>query len=171
MKHLKKFLENWVTTTTNPGDVGDVEWDYTSKEKVYYGIHKVTLKREGYSTSVKAKFDTGARTSSIDFEVAKRLGISEEIISECKRLDSIKIPKSISKSEQKKLETDYTKSITSKFPEITSVQISKSSSGFSIRAYIKCTMEYYGNIVETEVNLRDRTGLTCEMLVGLKDML
>mgnify|MGYP000291514667 CR=1 FL=1 len=57
------------------------------------------------------------------------------------------------------------------FPDITRVQMSKSSSGFSIRAYIEISIHYNGNNVKTEANLRDRSGLSCEMLVGLKDML
>lgn len=69
------------------------------------------------------------------------------------------------------MEKDLSKKLKMEFPDIVSVQMSKSSSGFSVRAYIKCDIEYYGRIISTQVNLRDRKGLTCPMLVGLKDML
>lgn len=167
MNIIKMFRE-WVSTSTHNVDY-DV--DYTSKEKIYYGVHKVTLSREGKSIEVKAKFDTGARSSSIDFSVAEKLGISKELINKCRELDKIEIPKTITKKEQKALEKSYTNDLKSQFPEITSVQMSKSSSGFSVRAYIQVSISYHGNNISTNVNLRDRTGLSCEMLVGLKDML
>jgi len=170
MKFIKTY-EMWTTTTTSMNDV-DPQYDFVSKGKTYYGVHQIHLIRGNKRVEVKAKFDTGARASSIDFSVAEKLGISKELLDECKRLDKLDIPKDISKEEQKKLEKEYTQELKEKFPdEVTSVQMSKSSSGFSVRAYIQCKIEYFGNIVDTEVNLRDRTGMSCEMLVGLKDML
>ena len=68
MKHLRKFNENWVSTTTS-GE--PVEYDYTSKDNIYYGVHDIFVIRDNKRVKVKAKFDTGARTSSIDFSVAK----------------------------------------------------------------------------------------------------
>jgi hypothetical protein len=169
MKFIRTY-EMWNTTTT----INDVEpqYDFVSKGKTYYGVHKIHLIRDDKRVQVKAKFDTGARTSSIDFSVAQKLGISKELLDECKRLDHLDISKDITRTEQRELEKKYTEELKEKFPdEVTSVQISKSSSGFSIRSYIRCKIEYFGNIVDTEVNLRDRTGMSCEMLVGLKDML
>lgn len=168
MKHLKTY-EMWTSTATVNAEH---EYDYTSKDKVYYGVHNIFLIRGDKRVMVKAKFDTGARTSSIDFSVAEKLGISKSLLDECKRLDTVNVSKDISKKEQKEIENKYTKELKAKFPnEVTSVQMSKSSSGFSVRAYISCKIEYFGNIVDTEVNLRDRRGMSCEMLVGLKDML
>lgn len=166
---IKKFNEfnQWVSTTTTGQDYN---MDYITDDKIFYGIHKVTVVRDGKSIEVKAKFDTGARSSSIDFSVAKKLGISERLIRKCKELDSVDIDKNISKKEQDRIEKEYTKKLKSEYPEVTSVQMSKSSSGFSVRAYIKVTIQYYGNSITTEANLRDRTGLSCEVLVGLKDM-
>jgi hypothetical protein len=166
-----KYLENydgWTSTSTSKKDF-DIQ--FTSKDKIYYGMHNINVSREGFRTIVKAKFDTGARTSSIDFEVAKELGISESIIEKCKELESIEIPKNITKKEQKEYENKISSQLKNEFPEITSAQFVKSSSGFSIRAYIKINIEYAGKVITTEANLRDRTGLSCQMLIGLKDML
>lgn len=168
MGNIKMFNE-WVSTSTHNNI--NTEIDYTSKGKVYYGVHNVTVSRDGLSIDVKAKFDTGARSSSIDFSVGEKLGLSKNLIKRCKELDHLDIPKTISKKEQKDLEKQYTKELKSEFPQITKVKMSKSSSGFSVRAYIRLDINYYGNHVSTEANLRDRTGLSCEMLVGLKDML
>jgi hypothetical protein len=169
MKWLRKF-ENWTTTSTYDIPTSDVEWDYTSKDKTYYGIHQIWVSRGSSRVKVSAKFDTGARTSSLDFEVARKLGISNDIINKCFELDNLDIPKDISTHEQKKIEKVWTQKLKNEFPEITSVQMVKSSSGFSVRAYIRVKIEYFGNIVETEVNLRDRRGLKAEMLIGLNDM-
>lgn len=167
MKYLSEY-KKWESTATN-GTIP--KYDFTSDGKIYYGVHKVIISREGRLLEVEAKFDTGARSSSIDFTVAEELGISKELIDHCKKLDHLDIPKDISKSKEKKLEKKYKKELKSKFKEVSSVQMSKSSSGFSLRAYISCKIEYNGNIVTTEVNLRDRTGMSCKMIVGLKDML
>lgn len=106
MKHLKKF-ENWVTTSTwGPYD-SDSNVQYVSKDKIYYGVHDIYLSRDDKRVKVKAKFDTGARSSSIDFEVARQLGISDAIIDKCKELENVDIHKNISKIEQKKLEKKF----------------------------------------------------------------
>ena len=167
-----KFFENWVSSTTWGGNI-DPEEDIqlTSKDKIYYGVHEIYLIRNGKRIKFKAKFDTGARSSSIDFEVARQLGISDEIIQKCKELENVPVSKDISKEEQKKIEKDLSIKLKAKYPDIVNVQMSKSSSGFSVRAYISCDIEYSGRIISTKINLRDRKGLTCPMLVGLKDML
>lgn len=173
MKHLKQF-ENWTSTSTNDKEV---EYDYTSKDKITYGIHDINVSRKGIRTKAKAKFDSGARSSSIDFKVSKRLGISDEFIKKCKELDSVdlskytKDPKNISLMEQHKIEKEFYKELKAKFPELSDVKLVKSSSGFSVRMVIKINIEYSGKVISTDANLRDRTGLACEMLVGLKDML
>ena len=170
MKYLKKLNEMWTQTSTAPSDT-EIDTQFTSKDKVYYGIHNIDISKDGIRTKVKAKFDSGARTSSIDFKVAKRLGLSSELIQKCKELEHVDMPKNITLNEQKALERKISLELKKDFPEITSVQGVKSSSGFSVRAYIKVNIEYMGKIITTEANIRDRAGLSCEMLVGLKDML
>ena len=166
--HSLRLNQNWTSTPTYSNDF-DVQ--YTSKDKIYYGVHTVKISRNGFTTEVKAKFDTGARSSSIDFKVAKKLGISDAIIEKCKELDNIEVPKNLTKDQEKKYEKEIEAKLKKEFPEIASTQISKSSSGFSIRAYIEVNIQYSGRNINTQVNLRDRKGLSCEMLVGLKDML
>lgn len=169
MKHLKEFNQ-WFTSSSTGGDVN---LEYTSKDKIYYNSHKVTLTHNGKSVEVTAKFDTGAKSSSIDFGVAEKLGISKELLEKCKELEKIdSIPLTISKLEKIKIEFFYTNKLKKEFPgDISYVKIVKSSSGVSIRAFVPVQLSYNGRVIKTNVNLRNRKGLTCEMLVGLDDML
>lgn len=174
MKYIERFYEWNHPMYTSSSSVGDVspKYQYTSTDKIYYGVHQVTVSNDKGSVEVKAKFDTGARSSSIDFAVAKKLGMSDKLIAKCKELSKLRIDKTINKKEQKRLEKQYTSRLKSRFPEISKVKMVKSSSGFSVRIFITLNIQYQGyTISNTEVNLRDRTGLSCEMLVGLKDML
>lgn len=164
---IKNFGDFKSTSTTN---MPNWDWEYTSKDKTYYGIKKVKISLGNTTVEANAKFDTGARTSSIDFKLALKLGISNELINKCRELESVTIDKNIDKKTQKKMEREWFKKF-SDYPQITSVQLSKSSSGFSLRAYIRLSISYSGRIINTEVNLRDRSGLQAEMLIGLKDML
>jgi hypothetical protein len=170
MKKINMF-KNWVSSSTGGEFNLFNQMQYVTNNKTYYGVHNIWISREGVRIPVKAKFDTGARSSSIDFKIAQKLGISNELIRRCKELDHVNIPKDITKVNQKKLEKELGSKLKVDFPEVISVQASKSSSGFSIRAYIKIELELDGRIVITKANLRDRIGLSCEMLVGLKDML
>lgn len=160
----------WTTNITN-SNITEIEYDYISKNRMLYGIHEVVIIYNNNKIKAKAKFDTGARSSSIDLQLAKRLGISEELFEAYKELEKVEIPKDITNNKKKLIEKKYTDEYSEKFSDVSSVQISKSASGFSIRPYVKVKLHFNGKYVETEVNLKDRAGLECEMLVGLKDLL
>ena len=170
MENIMEYNQ-WVTNTTGGEDEQNVEYNYTSKDKIYYGEHDIFLSFGDKRTKVHAKFDTGARTSSIDISVAQRLGIVEDLIKATGELDLIKVPKDISKNDKLKLEKSLTEEYTTKYPGISSVQLSKSASGFSLRPYVRLIIEFNNRYVTTEANIKDRKGMSCEMLVGLGDML
>lgn len=167
MKYLKE-RNNWISSST----IGSpVKLDYKSSDKITYSKHKVTLSMGGKIVEVLAKFDTGAKSSSIDFGVAQELGVNQNLLDKCEELDDIKdIPLTITKVEQEKLEKDWTDKLKSEFPEVSYAKIVKSSSGVSLRAFVPLQLSYNGRSINTNVNLRNRKGLTCLMLVGLDDM-
>ena len=168
MKYIVEYNQ-WYSTSTTSGQ--NVELEYTSKDKITYNVHKVILTLGGKSVEVKAKFDTGAKSSSIDFGVATKLGVSDELLKKCKELESLKIPNTLTKVQQDMLEFRFSRMLKKEFPEVSYTKVVKSSSGVSVRAYIRVELNYNGRNIKTDVNLRDRTGLSCEMLVGLRDML
>jgi hypothetical protein len=183
MENLRKF-ENWVSTSSDGtdfnmnGDDDKMRFQYVPTEKgkakdkkKYFGIHEVILSRGEHKTTVRAKFDTGANSSSIDFSVAKKLGISKDLIKRCKYLEKLNIPKNISFFQQGQLERRIYFATRREFPEVRAIKLVKSSSGFSIRMFINITIQYDNRTITSDVNLRDRTGMACLMLVGLKDML
>jgi hypothetical protein len=92
-------------------------------------------------------------------------------LKKCKELESLKIPNTLTKVQQDMLEFRFSRMLKKEFPEVSYAKVVKSSSGVSVRAYIRVNLSYNGRHIETDVNLRDRTGLSCEMLVGLRDML
>lgn len=170
MEHIIEY-NNWSGTTSTASGNPDINYQYTSKDKIYYGVHTIYIIRDNKRIPVTAKFDTGARSSSIDLSVAEKLGVKNELLEAYEELSKIEISRDISKSEIKKMETELTEKYSSKYPDITSVKVSKSASGFTIRPYIRLTLEFNGRYITTEANLKDRAGLSCEMLVGLGDML
>lgn len=147
----------------------NINYHLISKDKKFYGSHEVLMAFKNRSTKVFAKFDTGARTSSIGIEVARRLGVPEDIITLSTNLDSLNIPKDISKGERKELEQDLLKKYASS--GVDSIEIVKSASGFSARPFISITIQYDGRILSTKANIKNRSGMTAEALVGLSDIL
>lgn len=170
MEHIIEYNKCDNVTSTIPGDP-QINYQYTSKNKIYYGVHIIYIIRDNKRIQVTAKFDTGARSSSIDLSIGEKLGLGNELIEAYKELEKIEVSRDISKKQLSKMENDLTEEYSKKYSDISSVRASKSSSGFSVRPYIRLTLEFNGKYITTETNLRDRTGLSCEMLVGLGDML
>lgn len=154
----------WTSTST---DEQKYTYRYTSNKSTYYGIHQVHIQyKDNPIIEVTAKFDTGAKSSSIDYSIAKKLGVEDEILEAARTVGSEEIDKTADKKNLKSKVKDLSE--THKGIELDSV---RSASGVSIRAYIPITIFYNGRIIKTSTNLKDRTGLKAEMLIGLDDML
>jgi hypothetical protein len=165
-----EYIMEWISTTTDD-NVTDIDYDFVSSQKLLYGTHEIKVIYNEVSIKVIAKFDTGARSSSIDFKVAQKLGIKDELINTCRELEKIDIPKDITNEEKKDMEKEFLKKYSQKYPDISSIQIIKSASGFTVRPYVKLQLSFNGRNIFTEANLKDRSGMSAEMLVGLGDML
>ena len=58
----------WTSDSTSPYN----GYNYTSKDKTYYGVHTVEVQfGNNPPVSIEAKFDTGAKSTSISFPLGK----------------------------------------------------------------------------------------------------
>jgi len=108
------------------------------------GIHKVKLINplNGDAIEVVAKFDTGARFSSIDREVAKSLGFDDDTI-------------------EGDIDSD----------EVTSTGTTKSANGEEERIFVDMNICHTNDeVIKTQVSITDRSNMEFPVLIGLKDM-
>lgn len=152
----------WTSDSTSPYN----GYNYTSKDKTYYGVHTVEVQfGNNPPVSIEAKFDTGAKSTSISFPLGKKLGVSEEFFKAAQELEEHKIEKNVGERELKKKVDDLSKKYNLILESI------KSASGITIRVYLPITIYHNGRIIKTQANLKDRSGLSTEMLIGLQDLL
>jgi hypothetical protein len=86
MEHIIEYSKWDNVTSTIPGDP-QINYQYTSKDKIYYGVHTIYIIRDNKRIPVTAKFDTGARSSSIDLSIGEKLGLGNELIEAYKELE------------------------------------------------------------------------------------
>ena len=165
MRHLLEYTKWNSDTTGDPGD--DYNYQYVSKDKLYYGVHLIQIQYEGLPfVSVEAKFDSGAKTSSISYELGKRMGVPDSLFQIAQDLEEEKIDKSI----PEKVIKEKLDSLETKYPGISFNRV-KSASGSSIRVYFPVTLFFNGRTIMTQANMKNRSGMKCEMIVGISDML
>jgi len=178
LKHVLEY-NHWTSSSTNDDvvainkDTEGIDFDYVSKERVLHGNRyvKVINPRNNKSVGVKAKFDTGALSSSIDLKVAELLGVPDGIIEKCKEFRRIVIPRTMTLTQQKALANRRERELKADFPDITKVKIIRSASSFSIRIFVKLIIEVEGRSLLTNINLKDRSGMSTDMLMGLNDLM
>lgn len=124
-----------------------------------YGVNKE--KFEG-----KAKIDTGADSTSIDKEIAKKLGYGEII----DRFDSIDIPEEYTRKEGIKMMEDLKEQLVPEFEYLEDINLIKSSHGMSLRPYIRIELQLDETRFETKATIYDRSNLTYPVIVGRKSL-
>jgi alpha-L-glutamate ligase-like protein len=111
---------------------------------------------------LKAKVDTGADTSSIDTELARRLGY--EHLLDIVELKDIVISDMV--EERLALEKKLTEELKQKYEDLYEVQFVKSGNGISLRPYILINMEIEGIKFESKVSIINRSHLNYLMILG-----
>lgn len=109
-----------------------------------------------------AKIDTGAYSCSLDFSVAKQLGL-EELVEKAKALHRAFRKKD--ESEIKRLQKDI-----SKFSEFVRFKKVRSSLGREVRPLIKLKFKLAGRVVTTEAHLANRRHLRYPVILGRKSV-
>lgn len=148
---------------------GEVEEEVEdiSGRKVIGTVEKVKLiGKDGKECEVEAKIDTGATSTSIDVELAKKLGFEEMI----DFFNSIEKPADFSREEAKNIEEELRKRYVGKHPDLSDIVIIYSSHGASIRPKVRINFILDGISIIAQMNIIDRSELERDMIVGKKNL-
>lgn len=150
---------------------GDIERrveDMTGREVIGLVESVVALSKTGKRrVEIKAKIDTGARMTSIDSSLARKLGFkaADSLIEEFNLAERGKTKEDLEKlAERIEKEKDLKKI------GVTKLKVVSSSSGFTLRPVIQFVYYLSGQKIETEANISDRSKMVYQMLVGKIDM-
>lgn len=118
------------------------------------------------STATIAKVDTGADSTSIDKEIARKLGYTEVL----EIIENGTIPENIDYEEGLKLVRKLNQELTQKHDDIYEVNLVKSSHGMSIRVNIMLKVKIQDTTFETKVSIYDRSNLAYNAIIGRKSL-
>ncbi|MCA9365165.1 MAG: ATP-dependent zinc protease [Candidatus Moranbacteria bacterium] len=144
------------------------ELEEISGKRVIGSVEKVKLiAKDNQEIEVEAKIDTGAFSTSIDTELARKLGF-ERTIDAFEKIDTQQFGNITEKGLgiDKKIKDRYQKTI----PNIEDVSITWSSSGVTIRPVIKATFIMDKRRIVAKTNIIDRQNLKYPMIIGKRDL-
>jgi alpha-L-glutamate ligase-like protein len=133
------------------------------------GIYEnVTLQGpiEKKEAQTKAKIDTGADSTSIDIELAAKIGYGDLI----KELESRNIPEDFSREEGLALSDSLADEFSKKYDYVVGFNLVKSSHGSSIRPVVKITLSLQDTEFETKATLFDRSNMDYPVIIGRKSL-
>ncbi len=122
--------------------------------------------KDDKTTATIAKVDTGADSTSIDKEIARKLGYTEVL----DIIDSGIIPENVDYEEGLKIVRKLNEELTKKHDDVYEVNLVKSSHGMSIRVNIILKIKIQDTTYETKVSIFDRSGLTYNAIIGRKSL-
>ncbi|MBI4128063.1 MAG: hypothetical protein HY459_03260 [Parcubacteria group bacterium] len=124
------------------------------------------LGKDGTIHKVLARIDTGAALTSIDRELAAKLGYHDLLT----LIDRFEIPHRVAtRREARAFGKRFRKELRA-HPDVRGTGIIYSSLGASYRVYIPLTLTIAGQRIETRASLIDRTDLTHHIIVGRHDL-
>jgi hypothetical protein len=143
------------------------ELEDISGKKIIGSVEKVKLiGKNGKEIEVEAKIDTGAYSSSIDTEIAKKLGF-DDILNYFEQID---IPQNITRNSGKEIMEKLRKKYLPGHTDLEDIDIVYSSSGITVRPKIKIDLIINEQGVISRANIIDRTNLDHPMIIGRKDL-
>lgn len=145
------------------GEIEDI-----SGRKIIGSVEKVKLiGKEGKEIEVEAKIDTGAYSSSIDIELAEKLGF-KPIMDSFFQIDIGGY--SIVPENEKSIKEDMLAKFKDKIPGLEDVAVIFSSSGSSIRPVVRIGFVMDGEEVSAKTNIISRENLKYPMIIGRRDL-
>jgi len=118
------------------------------------------------SVTTIAKIDTGADSTSIDKEIAKKLGFTEIV----ELVESGVFPENIDRKEGLAISQKLASELQGKYPDIESVDYVKSSHGNSVRVCVKINLKIQDTTYETKASIFDRSKLSYNAIIGRKSL-
>ncbi len=144
------------------------ELEETSGKKVIGSVEKVRLiGKNDLEEEVKAKIDTGAYTTSIDIELAKKIGY-EHLVDEWQKIDFSKYE--ISRNNADNVAEKIFSEVRDNIPDLVDVSAVFASSGSSFRPLIKIPFVIDNKRIVAKVNIVDREGMQYPMIVGKRNL-
>ncbi len=174
-RRLKKASEITVKSTEKGvrlakdlfgGEIEQSVEDLTGKDVI--GIYE-TIKVIGINEKeqlAKAKIDTGADSTSIDTNIAERLGYGELLAKFGKK----SFPQDISAKEGLALARTLEAELKPLYPYLNSVNLVRSSHGSSLRPLVEITLQIADTRFETKATIYDRENLKYPVIIGRKSL-
>lgn len=162
LQHARK-----IGTNLFGGEIEDTVFDVTGMQVAgfiamanFYGMDEKVARR------IKVKNDTGALYSSIDRDLADKLGFDKAL----EDFDELKLNKTYHdriealkhKKEMAKLVKDH--------PEILGLTVVKSGNGITIRPKVRIGIEMEGKRIEAIVNIADRSNMLYKGIIGRRTL-
>jgi len=138
-----------------------------SGKKIIGTVEKVKLlAKDGKEIEIEAKIDTGAYSTSLDAEMAKKLGFESVL----EYFEKIEKPTDFARDQVKQIEEDLREKYLAGHEDLEDIVVVYSSSGVTIRPKIKLMFMMNGENILSKSNIVERTGLKYPMIIGRKDM-
>lgn len=114
---------------------------------------------------LKAKIDSGARSSSLDYELGRELGYGDVV----DFLKSFDLDRPMQRDKALRFRRRLKKEL-KLHRAVSSVKLINSASGSSVRVTVPITFKLKGKLIKTDVNLISRETMTYPMIVGRRDL-
>jgi len=139
------------------------ELEEISGKRVIGSVEKVKLiGKDGVEVEIEAKIDTGADSSSIDTELAERLGFGDAMKMFRERSDGKDIVKNLSKSDREALFSDI--------DDLADTALVRSSNGISYRPMFRIEIAMDRVRIFAKVSVIDRSNLGYAAIIGRKNL-
>lgn len=130
-------------------------------------VEKVKLfGKNGNEVEVEAKIDTGAEYTSIDQEIAKKIGFSSVI----EYFEKIDLPEDFSREGGKQILDDLRKKYLAGHDDIVDFDIVYSASGRTIRPNVKIKLALGEEEISSKANIAKRVNLKYPAIIGKRDL-
>lgn len=149
---------------------GEIEEDLenTSGKRVIGSVEEVTLfGKNDTKVIAEAKIDTGAHSTSIDQKLARALGFGH-VIDAFEEIDlsEYNLERGKMASVEKEILEKYKKTV----PDLIEVSTVFSSSGISIRPFVKLQFIMDKKKITAKANITDRGDLNYDMIIGKRNL-